>query len=247
MNAVATLVVASILKKASSNYTNRYNNAKYGYCRLTFIQEGYCSICDTNSDSTKSKYTDNRLGHAGLYGWIYCDECIKYMKQAYTNKELSVNHLFKNTYDLHALRSISFWRKSRSNKTLPSYVVTRCSIDSVLGDGFFEHNGRLYINLKWTTNKKNEIDTTLVKSVPLSNVIYFNNNINWKYVWKAILQRSDCHSNNEWVTKWNKLFDIEYTFVYKWLYVKKAVYTFNYNFPLNAIINILDYWGELCV
>ena len=117
MNTIAKLVVANIITEATANYTNQYYNAKYGYRRLTFIQEGFCPICDTNSDSTKSKYTSNRLGHICLYGWIYCNNCVKYMKQAYMNKELSVNHLFKNTYNLHALRSISFWRKSRSNKT----------------------------------------------------------------------------------------------------------------------------------
>ena len=245
MNTVATLLVADIIKEASLNYITNYQNAINSYRRLTFIQDNLCDICDNSSTSTLAQYTDNRIGEQGLYGWIYCSNCKKYMELAYINKELSVNHLFKKSYNVDQLSNISFWRKSRSNLSLPPYLVTNCHIDSTLQDGIFEYKERVCINLKWDTTRANEIDKTLVKSVPLSNVIYFNNTINWKDTWKSMLQQSKCYTNKKWVDKWNKLFEKEYDIVCKWIYIKKAIYIFNYNFPMNLIINIMDYWGEL--
>ena len=240
-----SLFVENIINKAVTNVVIDLEETLHNYRRLTFIQDNYCYICNKNSIVTYGKYTDDSLGKQGLYGWIYCDKCTKYVDAANKYKEYLSDHLFKYTYTLPELENISFWRKSRSNNLLSPYLVKICAINSDIQNGLFIHNNRLCISVKWNTNKSNEIDSILMKSIPLSNVIYFNNQLDWKRIWKKILEKSVWYDNNKWRNKWNRLFKKEYDIVCNWYYLKKAIHGSVENFPTTLLLHILDYWRDI--
>lgn len=253
--AISSEIVNKIFKQCIEKTVDRCISAKWGFRRMTFIEQDKCYICDKYFNNISVIKLDSFLG-SNLYGWLTCNDCKQYVMMFKQIKEKNMNCIPQGAAisgvstlpGRHETRTIRFWRESSDKKITP-YLVTDATFDTENGDIFSykDKYDTLSTCVGWNYNTNDVASyskNALVKYIPLANLIFHNRDFfgydNTEFQ-KKILNNSEYSKDIKWLSKWNNRSENQYTIANSWLIFYKLCY--RNNIPREIILHILRLWG----
>jgi len=212
---------------------------------MTFIETDKCYSCNRYSNTVREIYIDNFLGK-NRYGWICCEDCMKFVLIDKTFRETKMECLPTSSYNEFSLRNVKFWRESK-NKAISPYLIENARIETDEANGLHYQNkyDTMCAVISWpAANPLPGGYSTLMKAIPLANLIFYNRDIfgyKSKVMKDKILSKSKFINNQQWLSKWLKLINKHYNFANTWLEFYKTAT--RYKIPREITLEIMKYWG----
>lgn len=258
------MIITSFIKNNNHNWIqdlvlnifntefSKYLNARYDYRRLVLIRLDECYVCKKIFDYTGAprlskntdlfeRYLNNPEGLVRKIGWVYCNECSKYLDLAQIYIEANSKYLSNYVYKYLSKLKVSFFRIS-SNRSKKPYLETDATIGTCIDYlTIVKKNERLYANVLWNGGS--------YKLIYLSNLIYFNPGIfGYDYNsfpifkmnfdrYSGCVEEVDMYKNKIWLQNWLPMIKKEYQIIDSWNTVKYLLLKRLNNDTINIIFS----------